>query len=166
MEMNTRIQVEHPITEMRTGIDIVKEQIKIAAGEKLRFKQKDIEFRGSSIECRINAENPLLNFRPSPGVITDLYLPGGNGVRIDSAVYNGYEVTPYYDSMLAKLIVHGENREEAIKKMISALGEVIVEGIDTNVDYLYSILNDSVFQSGHFDVNFIENFNKKKENIA
>ena len=166
MEMNTRVQVEHPITEAVTGIDIIKEQIKIADGQPLSYKQKDIKINGHAIECRINAENPLLNFRPSPGVITDLYLPGGNGVRIDSAVYNGYEVTPYYDSMLAKLIVHGENREEAIKKMISALGEVIVEGIDTNVDYLYSILNDSVFQSGHFDVNFIENFNKKKENIA
>ena len=166
MEMNTRVQVEHPITEAVTGIDIIKEQIKIADGQPLSYKQKDIKINGHAIECRINAENPLLNFRPSPGVITDLYLPGGNGVRIDSAVYNGYEVTPYYDSMLAKLIVHGENREEAIKKMISALGEVIVEGIDTNVDYLYSILNDSVFQSGHFDVNFIENFNKNIENIA
>ena len=166
MEMNTRIQVEHPVTETVTGIDLIKEQIKIADGQPLSYKQKDIKINGHAIECRINAENPLLNFRPSPGVITDLYLPGGNGVRIDSAVYNGYEVTPYYDSMLAKLIVHGENREEAIKKMISALGEVIVEGIDTNVDYLYGILNDSVFQSGHFDVNFIENFNKKKENIA
>ena len=166
MEMNTRIQVEHPVTETVTGIDLIKEQIKIADGQPLSYKQKDIKINGHAIECRINAENPLLNFRPSPGVITDLYLPGRNGVRIDSAVYNGYEVTPYYDSMLAKLIVHGENREEAIKKMISALGEVIVEGIDTNVDYLYSILNDSVFQSGHFDVNFIENFNKKKENIA
>ena len=166
MEMNTRIQVEHPVTETVTGIDLIKEQIKIADGQPLSYKQKDIKINGHAIECRINAENPLLNFRPSPGVITDLYLPGGNGVRIDSAVYNGYEVTPYYDSMLVKLIVHGENREEAIKKMISALGEVIVEGIDTNVDYLYGILNDSVFQSGHFDVNFIENFNKKKENIA
>ena len=166
MEMNTRIQVEHPVTETVTGIDLIKEQIKIADGQPLSYKQKDIKINGHAIECRINAENPLLNFRPSPGVITDLYLPGGNGVRIDSAVYNGYEVTPYYDSMLAKLIVHGENREEAIKKMISALGEVIVEGIDTNVDYLYSILNDSVFQSGHFDVNFIENFNKNIENIA
>ena len=166
MEMNTRIQVEHPVTETVTGIDLIKEQIKIADGQPLSYKQKDIKINGHAIECRINAENPLLNFRPSPGVITDLYLPGGNGVRIDSAVYNGYEVTPYYDSMLAKLIVHGENREEAIKKMISALGEVIVEGIDTNVDYLYGILNDSVFQSGHFDVNFIENFNKNIENIA
>ena len=144
MEMNTRIQVEHPVTETVTGIDLIKEQIKIADGQPLSYKQKDIKINGHAIECRINAENPLLNFRPSPGVITDLYLPGGNGVRIDSAVYNGYEVTPYYDSMLAKLIVHGENREEAIKKMISALGEVIVEGIDTNVDYLYGILNDSV----------------------
>ena len=166
MEMNTRIQVEHPVTETVTGIDLIKEQIKIADGQPLSYKQKDIKINGHAIECRINAENPLLNFRPSPGVITDLYLPGGNGVRIDSAVYNGYEVTPYYDSMLAKLIDTGENREEAIKKMISALGEVIVEGIDTNVDYLYGILNDSVFQSGHFDVNFIENFNKNIENIA
>ena len=166
MEMNTRIQVEHPITEMITNVDIVKEQLKIASGEEMKLNQDMIKIDGHAIECRINAENPLLNFRPSPGVITDLYLPGGNGVRIDSAVYNGYEVTPYYDSMLAKLIVHGENREEAIKKMISALGEVIVEGIDTNVDYLYGILNDSVFQSGHFDVNFIENFNKNIENIA
>ena len=119
MEMNTRIQVEHPVTETVTGIDLIKEQIKIADGQPLSYKQKDIKINGHAIECRINAENPLLNFRPSPGVITDLYLPGGNGVRIDSAVYNGYEVTPYYDSMLVKLIVHGENREEAIKKMIN-----------------------------------------------
>ena len=140
MEMNTRIQVEHPITEMRTGIDIVKEQIKIAAGEKLRFKQKDIEFRGSSIECRINAENPSKKFRPSPGTITGINLPGGNGVRVDTAIYAGYTVPANYDSMIAKIIVHGQTRGEAISKMKRSLEELVVEGIDTNRDFLYSII--------------------------
>lgn len=141
MEMNTRIQVEHPVTEWVTGIDLIKEQIRIASGKKLSYEQKDVSVVGHAIECRINAENPEKNFRPSPGKITDLYLPGGKGIRIDTAVYSGYEVPPYYDSMLAKLIVHAKNRTEALRKMKSALGEVIIEGIDTNVDYLYEMIS-------------------------
>ncbi len=141
MEMNTRIQVEHPVTEWITGVDLIKEQIRIASGKELRLKQKDIHFTGHSIECRINAENPKLNFRPSPGKITELYLPGGKGIRLDTAVYSGYEVPPYYDSMLAKLIVHAKNRKEAIRKMKSALGETIIEGIDTNVDFMYELMD-------------------------
>ncbi len=142
MEMNTRIQVEHPVTEWVTGIDLIKEQIRIASGRSLSFEQKDIQLTGHSIECRINAENPAKNFRPSPGKITELYLPGGKGIRVDTAIYSGYEVPPYYDSMLAKLIVHAKNREEAIRKMKSALGETIIEGIDTNVDYLYEMMEN------------------------
>ena len=157
MEMNTRIQVEHPVTEWVTGIDLVKEQIRIADGQPLSYKQEDVHITGHAIECRINAENPAKNFRPSPGTITDMYLPGGKGVRIDSAIYSGYTVPPYYDSMLAKLIVHAKNRSEAIKKMRSALGEVIIEGIDTNVDYQYEILNHPDFISGNIDIEFIEN---------
>ncbi len=162
MEMNTRIQVEHPITESITGIDIVKEQIKIAEGKKLNFEQKDIEIKGHSIECRINAENPDKGFRPCPGKITDLHFPGGKGVRVDSAIFSGYEVTPYYDSMLAKLIVYADSREEAIDKMRSALGEVVIEGIDTNIDYQYEIINNSDFISGNFDVDFIDQFNQDR----
>ena len=139
MEMNTRIQVEHPVTEWVTGVDLVKEQIRIASGLPLSFKQKDIHITGHAIECRINAENPSKGFRPSPGTITDMYFPGGKGIRIDSAVYSGYTVQPYYDSMIAKLIVWAKNREEAIRKMQTALGEIIIEGIDTNVDYQYEI---------------------------
>lgn len=156
MEMNTRIQVEHPVTEWVTGIDLIKEQIKIADGRPLSYKQEDIKITGHAIECRINAENPSKNFRPSPGTITEIYLPGGKGVRIDSAIYSGYTVPPYYDSMLAKLIVHAKNRDEAIKKMRSALGEVIIEGIDTNVDYQYEIMNHPDFLSGDIDIEFIE----------
>ena len=156
MEMNTRIQVEHPVTEWVTGIDLVKEQIRIADGRPLSYKQEDVHITGHAIECRINAENPEKNFRPSPGTITDMYLPGGKGVRIDSAIYSGYTVPPYYDSMLAKLIVHAKNRNEAIRKMRSALGEVIIEGIDTNVDYQYEILNHPDFVSGDIDIEFIE----------
>jgi acetyl-CoA carboxylase biotin carboxylase subunit len=156
MEMNTRIQVEHPVTEWVTGIDLIKEQISIADGRKLNYTQEDVKITGHAIECRINAENPKKNFRPSPGAITDMYLPGGKGVRIDSAIYSGYTVTPYYDSMLAKLIVHAKNRKEAIRKMRSALGEVIIEGIDTNVDYQYEILHHPDFESGDIDIEFIE----------
>lgn len=155
MEMNTRIQVEHPVTEMITGIDIVKEQIKIASGEILAFTQKDITFRGHSIECRINAEKPELNFRPSPGQIIELNLPGGNGVRIDTSVYMGYTIPPIYDSMIAKLIVHAEDRKSAISKMKRALEECVIEGIDTNIDFLYSILENENFKSGDFDTSFI-----------
>ena len=155
MEMNTRIQVEHPVTEWVTGIDLIKEQIKIADGQRLKLQQKDIKITGHAIECRINAENPEKNFRPSPGKITDVHFPGGEGVRVDSAIYTGYEVPPYYDSMLAKLIVHADDREEAIRKMRSALGEVIIEGVDTNIDYQYEILNHKKFISGDIDVEFI-----------
>ena len=157
MEMNTRIQVEHPITEMRTGIDIVKEQIKIAAGEELKFKQKDIEFRGHSIECRINAENPSKNFMPCPGKIEGLHLPGGNGIRIDSAIYDGYIIPPNYDSMIAKVITFGNTRNEAISKMKRALEEVVIEGIETNRDFLFEIIKDPNFIRGRFDTSFIKN---------
>lgn len=158
MEMNTRIQVEHPVTEWVTGVDLVKAQIKIAAGEKLEFAQKDIKIQGHAIECRINAENPEKGFRPSPGTIEDLYLPGGKGIRIDTAVYSGYTIPVYYDSMIAKLIVWGKGRKEAIRKMQSALGEVIIEGVDTNVDYQYEILHDQDYLDGNIDVDFIQRF--------
>ncbi|MFR8238086.1 MAG: acetyl-CoA carboxylase biotin carboxylase subunit [Dorea sp.] len=157
MEMNTRIQVEHPVTEWVTGIDLVKEQIRIASGLPLSYRQEDVQLKGHAIECRINAENPAEGFRPSPGLITDLYLPGGKGIRVDSAVYSGCTIPPYYDSMIAKLIVWAQNREEAIRKMQSALGEVIIEGIDTNVDYQYEIFNHPDYLSGNIDVEFIEN---------
>ena len=156
MEMNTRIQVEHPITEMRTGIDIVKEQIKIAGGEKLKFKQKEIEFKGHSIECRINAENPNKNFMPCPGKITGINLPGGNGIRIDTAIYEGYTIPPYYDSMIAKIIAYGVNRNEAISKMKRALEELVIDGVETNRDFLFEIIRNPNFIRGNFDTSFIE----------
>lgn len=162
MEMNTRIQVEHPITESITGIDIVKEQILIAQGEKLKLKQNDIKLTGHAIECRINAEIPEKNFMPSPGTIVALHFPGGNGIRTDLAAFSGYTVPPYYDSMLAKLIVHGKDRNEAIKKMKSALGEVVIEGVHTNIDYAYDIINNKDYISGNFDINFLEHFNWNK----
>ena len=155
MEMNTRIQVEHPVTECVTGIDLIKEQIRIANGGELTFRQEDIRMTGHAIECRINAEIPERNFTPSAGRITDLHLPGGNGIRVDTAVYSGCEVLPYYDSMLAKLIVHGKDRREAVDKMRSALGEIIIEGIGTNVDYQYEISENEDFISGKTDVDFI-----------
>lgn len=156
MEMNTRIQVEHPVTEWITGIDLIKEQIRIAAGKKLSYTQEDIRITGHAIEVRINAEKPEEGFRPCPGTITGLHLPGGKGVRIDSAIYSGYTIPPYYDSMVAKLIVWAKNRDEAVRKMQSALGEVIIEGVDTNVDYQYEILNHPKFLSGDIDIEFIE----------
>ncbi|MBP3707609.1 MAG: acetyl-CoA carboxylase biotin carboxylase subunit, partial [Clostridia bacterium] len=149
-------QVEHPITEMRTGIDIVKEQIRIAAGEELKFKQKDIKFEGHSIECRINAENPSKNFMPCPGKIEDIHLPGGNGIRVDTAIYNGYVIPPYYDSMIAKIIVHGATRNEAISKMKRALEELVIDGPDTNRDFLFEIIKNPNFIRGRFDTSFIE----------
>ena len=156
MEMNTRIQVEHPITEMRTGIDIVKQQIKIAGGEQLKLKQKDVEFRGHSIECRINAENPSKNFMPCPGKITGLNFPGGKGIRIDSAIYEGYTIPPNYDSMIAKIIAFGDTRNEAISKMKRALEEIVIEGVDTNIDFLFQIIKNQDFIRGKFDTSFIE----------
>lgn len=156
MEMNTRIQVEHPITEERTGIDIVKAQIKIAAGEPLKLRQKDIEYRGHSIECRINAENPSKNFMPCPGTIKGLNLPGGNGIRVDTAIYEGYTIPPSYDSMIAKVITYGENRNEAISKMKRALEEIVIEGVETNIDFLFQIIKNPNFIRGNFDTSFIE----------
>ncbi len=156
MEMNTRIQVEHPVTEWVTGVDIVKEQLKIASGEILDYRQEDINVKGHSIECRINAENPKKNFRPSPGEIKELNLPGGNGVRVDTAVYTGYKIPPVYDSMIAKIIVYGKDRKEAISKMKRALEECVIEGIDTNIDFLYKILDNQNFDEGNFDTSFIE----------
>lgn len=157
MEMNTRIQVEHPVTEMVTEIDLIKEQIKIAAGEKLSFKQEDINLTGHAIECRINAEDPYNNFRPCPGKIENIHLPGGNGIRVDTAMFYGYVIPPYYDSMVAKLIVKGENRDEAIAKMRSALGEFIVEGVTTNLDFQYELINNEKFIKGDISTHFIEN---------
>lgn len=155
MEMNTRVQVEHPVTEMVTGVDIIKEQIKIASGEKLSYKQEDIKIKGHSMEVRINAENPEKNFMPAPGMITGLHLPGGNGIRVDTAIYDGYNVPPTYDSMLTKLIVYGKNREESILKMRSALSETVIEGITTNIDFLLRILNNKDFQDNDYDTSFI-----------
>lgn len=155
MEMNTRIQVEHPVTEWVTGLDLIKEQLKVASGLPLSVSQEDIRIQGHAIECRINAENPQKHFRPSPGVIRELHLPGGQGIRVDTAIYTGYEVPPYYDSMLMKLIVHGKDRAEAIAKMQSALGEVIIEGIDTNVDYQFEILSDPDYRAGNIDIEFL-----------
>lgn len=155
MEMNTRVQVEHPVTEMVTGIDIIKEQIKIASGEKLSFEQKDIVFTGHSMEARINAENPDKNFMPCPGTITELHLPGGNGVRIDTAIYTGYTIPPTYDSMIAKIIVHGKDRNESIAKLKSAISELVVDGITTNTDFILKILDDEDFKKNNYDTSFI-----------
>ena len=159
MEMNTRIQVEHPVTEFVSGIDLIKEQIRVAAGEHLSVSQEDIHIQGHAIECRINAENPSRNFMPCPGLISNVHFPGGNGVRVDTHIYNDYRVPANYDSMLMKLIVHGKDREEAIAKMRSALGELIIEGIDTNLDFQYEILSTPVYQDGHeIDTDFIPNY--------
>ena len=156
MEMNTRIQVEHPVTEFVSGVDLVKEQIRVAAGLPLSVKQEDFCMRGHAIECRINAENPAKNFMPCPGVIEYLHVPGGNGVRIDTAVYNGYQIPPNYDSMIMKVIVHDKDRAGAIAKMRSTLGEVIIEGVQTNLDFQYDILNQKDFLDGNVTTHFIE----------
>lgn len=155
MEMNTRIQVEHPVTELVSGLDLIKEQILIAAGEPLLITQAQVSLRGHAIECRINAENPKKNFMPCPGKITNVHIPGGNGVRVDTHIYQDYQVPANYDSMLLKLIVHGKDREEAIAKMRSALGELIIEGIETNLDFLYEILDNQAFEEGKTDTDFI-----------
>lgn len=156
MEMNTRIQVEHPVTEFVTGVDIVKEQIKIAAGQPLAINQEDITITGHAIECRINAENTAFNFAPSPGKITDLYMPsGGVGLRVDSAVYNGYAIPPYYDSMIAKIIVHGSNRFDALMKMQRALVELEIEGIITNTDFQLDLISDKRVIAGDYDTSFL-----------
>lgn len=167
MEMNTRVQVEHPVTEFVTGVDIVKEQIKIAAGQELSVTQEDIVFKGHAIECRINAENPSFNFVPSPGKITNLYLPsGGVGLRVDSAVYPGYTIPPYYDSMIAKIIVHGENRFDALMKMQRALYELEIDGVTTNSSFQLDLISDSHVIAGDYDTaflmeQFLPNYNKE-----
>ena len=156
MEMNTRVQVEHPVTEFVTGMDIVKEQIKIAEGQELSVRQEDIQISGHAIECRINAENPAFNFAPSPGKITNLYLPsGGVGLRVDSAVYPGYTIPPYYDSMIAKIIVHGENRFDALMKMQRALYELEIDGVMTNSDFQLDLISDPNVIAGDYDTAFL-----------
>lgn len=156
MEMNTRVQVEHPVTEFVTGVDIVKEQIKIANGQELSFSQDDVEIRGHAIECRINAENPAFNFAPSPGKISNLYLPsGGVGLRVDSAVYPGYTIPPYYDSMIAKIIVHGENRFDALMKMQRALYELEIDGVVTNSSFQLDLISDPNVIAGDYDTAFL-----------
>lgn len=162
MEMNTRVQVEHPVTELVTGIDIIKEQIKIAAGEKISFSQEDVKINGHSIECRINAENPDLNFRPSPGRITTFHIPGGFGVRVDSAIYQDYTIPPFYDSMIAKLIVHDKSRDEALAKMKRALSEFVVEGVDTNIEFLIRLLNQKEIEKNSYDTSYIEKWLRKQ----
>ena len=156
MEMNTRLQVEHPVTELVTGVDLVKEQINIASGKKLSKEVMNLHIKGHSIECRINAENPDKNFMPCPGKITGLHIPGGNGIRVDSAIYQDYIIPPNYDSMIAKLIVHGKDREECINKMKSALGEFVIEGVTTNIDFLYKILENPEFIKNDYDTSFIK----------
>ncbi len=163
MEMNTRIQVEHPITEAVTGIDLIKEQLLIASGEKLRYKQDDIEFRGSAIECRINAEDPDNDFMPCPGKINIFQAPGGRGVRLDSHVYTGYDILPYYDSMIGKLIVHGKNRLEAINICRRALDEFVIEPIKTTIPFHRKVMSNPAFLRGKFSTDFVERLFEKPE---
>ena len=160
MEMNTRIQVEHGVTEMVTGTDLIIEQIRIAMGEPLSFRQEDVVLRGHAIECRINAEIPEKNFMPSPGLVTHLHLPAGNGVRVDTALYAGYRIPSEYDSMIAKVIVHAPDREAAIQKMRSALDEMVVLGVETNLDFQYQIMRHPEFCEGRADTGFIERMMK------
>ncbi|MEI5908123.1 acetyl-CoA carboxylase biotin carboxylase subunit [Bacillus spongiae] len=162
MEMNTRIQVEHPVTEMVTGVDLIKEQILIASGKSLRFRQEEVSFTGWSIECRINAENPEKNFMPSPGKI-EMYLPpGGLGVRVDSAAYPGYKIPPYYDSMIAKVISYGDSREEAIARMKRALSEFVIKGVHTTIPFHLKLLDHEVFVEGNFNTKFLEKYEVMK----
>ena len=158
MEMNTRIQVEHGVTELVTDTDLVIEQIRVCAGEPLSMKQEEVLIRGHAIECRINAEIPEKNFMPSPGTITALHLPGGNGVRVDTAIYTGYKIPMEYDSMIAKVLVHGKDRQEAIRKMKGALEEMLVLGVETNLDFQYKIMQSEAFVEGKVDTGFIERF--------
>lgn len=156
IEMNTRVQVEHPVTEMITGIDIVREQLRIAAGERLGYQQKDVQIKGHAIECRINAEDPE-TFMPSPGVIEHFHPPGGPGIRVDTHVYQGYRVPPHYDSLVGKLIAHAETRELAIARMSMALSEIIIEGIKTNISLHQRLIRDAAFIAGGTDVHYLEN---------
>ena len=155
IEMNTRIQVEHPITEFVTGVDIVKEQLHIANGDELTYKQEDIQIRGHAIECRINAEDPE-TFMPSPGTIEHYHPPGGPGVRVDTHVYQGYTVPPYYDSMIGKLIVHGENRDLALRRMSIALSEIVIDGINTNIPLHQKLVTNAAFMAGGTDIHYLE----------
>jgi acetyl-CoA carboxylase biotin carboxylase subunit len=155
IEMNTRVQVEHPVTEMITGVDIVREQIRIASGEPLSFRQEDIAWRGHAVECRINAEDPT-NFRPSPGTINVLHMPGGPGIRLESHIYQGYRVPAYYDSMIGKLIAHGDTRETAIARMATALFETVIEGIKTNIPLHQEIMRDAAFNAGGMNIHYLE----------
>lgn len=163
MEMNTRIQVEHPVTEMVTGIDLIAQQLKIASGEQLEIRQEDVKINGWAIECRINAENPSRNFMPSPGRVNMYIVPGGNGVRVDSAVYPGYMIPPYYDSMVAKLITFADTREEAVARMKRALSEYVVEGVDTTIPFHLNLMDHDVFKSGDFDTKFLEKYDVMAE---
>jgi acetyl-CoA carboxylase biotin carboxylase subunit len=162
MEMNTRVQVEHCVTEMISDVDIVREQIYIASGEKLRYSQEDIKLHGHAIECRINAEDPSKNFMPNPGRISGYLAPGGFGVRVDSHVYQDYDIPPYYDSMIGKLICWGKNRNEARRRMYRALKEYVVTGVETTIPFHQAIIEDEVFISGNFNTGFIEDFYKRK----
>jgi len=161
MEMNTRIQVEHPVTEEVTGIDLIKEQIRVAAGEKLSFAQKDVKIQGHAIECRINAEDPYRNFAPNPGKVSLFLPPGGKGVRVDSHVYSGYSIPPNYDSMIGKLIVHGKDREEAIILCKRALEEYVIEGVKTSIPFAQFVLGTNEFVAGNYDTGYIERVMKE-----
>jgi acetyl-CoA carboxylase biotin carboxylase subunit len=163
MEMNTRIQVEHPVTEAVTGIDLVKEQIRVASGEKLRYKQEDIQVKGSAIECRIIAEDPDNNFMPCPGKINTLHVPGGYGVRVDTHIYQGYDISPYYDSMIGKLISYGRNRQEAVSIAKRALDEFVIEPIKTTIPFHKRVMNDALFLKGKFSTDFVEKLFAEKE---
>ena len=164
IEMNTRVQVEHPVTEVVTNVDIIKTMIKIADGQRLPYKQEDIKLLGHAIECRINAEDMDNDFRPSPGKISFIHTPGGKGVRIDSAIYPGYEIPPYYDSMILKLIVFAPTRLECIRKMRAALGELIIDGVKTTTEFHYMIFHNPGFIMGNYNTGFIDNFKKELEN--
>ena len=159
--MNTRLQVEHPVTEMITGVDLVREQIRIAAGEPLSFTQDQVSFHGHAIECRINAENAE-TFTPSPGTITDFHAPGGLGVRLDSAIYNGYAIPPYYDSLIGKLIVHGRDRAECVARLKRSLGEMVIGGIDTTIPLFQKLLQEPDILSGDYDIHWLENWAKRQ----
>ena len=163
IEMNTRLQVEHPVTEAVTGIDLVHEQLRVAAGGDLSVTQKDVKFNGHAIECRINAEHPV-TFAPSPGTITQYHPPGGFGVRVDSGVYQGYRIPPYYDSLIGKLIVHGRNRTDCMMRLRRALNEFVVDGIETTIPLFHSLLNNKDIQDGIYDIHWLENFLANPEN--
>jgi acetyl-CoA carboxylase biotin carboxylase subunit len=158
MEMNTRIQVEHPVSEMVTRRDLIKEQISVGYGNRLALEQADVRSEGHAIECRVNAEDPARDFAPSPGIVSFFHLPGGNGVRVDSHVYQGYEISPYYDSMIAKIICHGRTRDESIERMQRSLEECVIDGVETTLSFQRAILEDPRFRRGEFSTRFIDEF--------